>query len=87
MLDAPPTLGPKPHGSLFTRLAAVEAELKDLKDLVVGLRADHDAMRKDRDEWRWRAERVLADQERGVLGRLSKRVEPPSAASSLVCGR
>jgi hypothetical protein len=32
-------------------------------------------MRKDRDEWRWRAERLLADQERGFLGRLSNRVE------------
>jgi len=32
-------------------------------------------MRKDRDEWRWRAERLLADQERGFLGRLADRVE------------
>jgi hypothetical protein len=47
--------------SLFTRLSGVEVELRDLKDLVAGLRADHDAMRKDRDEWRWRAERLLAD--------------------------
>jgi hypothetical protein len=32
-------------------------------------------MRNSRDEWRWRAERLLADQERGLLGRLSNRVE------------
>ena len=75
MPDATPTLGPKPQVSLFTRLAAVEAELKDLKDRVADLKADHDAMRKDRDEWRWRAERLLADRERGFLDRLSDRVE------------
>jgi hypothetical protein len=63
--DATPTLGPKPDVSLFTRLAAVEAELKSLTDLVAGLKADHDAMRKDLDEWRWRAERLLAIQEQG----------------------
>jgi hypothetical protein len=51
----------------------VEAELKGLTDLVAGLKADHDAMRKDRDEWRWRAERLLADQERGFWGRMSNR--------------
>jgi hypothetical protein len=61
--------------SLFTRLAAVEVELHGLIRLVAGLKADHDAMRKDRDEWRWRAERLLADQARGFLGRLSNRVE------------
>jgi hypothetical protein len=75
MPDATPTLGPKPQVSLFTRLAAVEAELKDLKDLVAGFKADHDAMRKDRDEWRWQAERLLAHQERGLWGRMSNRVE------------
>jgi hypothetical protein len=75
MPDAPQMLEPKPHVSLFTRLAGVEVELQDLKDLVADLKADHDAMRKDRDEWRWRAERLLADQERGFLGRLADRVE------------
>ena len=73
--DATPTLGPKPYVSLFTRLAAVEVELHGMTRVVAGLKADHDAMRKDRDEWRWRAERLLADQERGFLGRLSNRVE------------
>jgi hypothetical protein len=73
MPDATPTLGPKPYVSLFTRLAAVEVELHGLTRLVAGLKADHDAMRKDRDEWRWRAERLLADQERGFWGRMSNR--------------
>jgi hypothetical protein len=75
MPDATPTLGPTPHASLFTRLAAVEVELHGLKDLVASLKADHDAMRKDRDEWRWRAERLLADQERGFWERMNNRVE------------
>ena len=60
--------GRSPYVSLFTRLAAVEVELHGMTRLVAGLKADHDAMRKDRDEWRWRAERLLADQERGFLG-------------------
>jgi len=67
-----PELGPKPHISLFTRLATVEAELEDLRDLVAGLKADHAAMRKDRDEWRWRAERLLADREQGFWGRMNR---------------
>jgi hypothetical protein len=75
MPDVTPALGPKPHVSLFTRLAAVEAELEGLKDLVAGLKADHDALRKDRDEWRWRAERLLADQERDSWARMSNRVK------------
>ena len=73
MPDATPTLGPKPYVSLFTRLAAVEVELHGLTRLVAGLKADHDGMRKDRDEWRWRAERLLADEERGFWGRMSNR--------------
>ena len=72
MPDATPTLVPKPYVSLFTRLAAVEVELHGLTRLVAGLKADHDAMRKDRDEWRPRAE-LLADQERGFWGRTSNR--------------
>jgi hypothetical protein len=81
MPDATPTLVPKPHVSLFTRLTAVEVELHGLTRLVAGLTADHDAMCKDRDEWRWRAERLLADQERGFWERMNNRVE---AAFSLV---
>ena len=77
MLEKTPDLGPKPHASLFTRLAAVEAELEGLKHLVAVLKTDHDAMRKDRDEWRWRAERLLADRELGFWGRIY-RVETAS---------
>jgi len=72
MPETTPELGPKPHTSLFTRLAAVEAELEGLKNLVAGLKAGHDAMRKDRDEWRWRAERLLADREQGYWGRMNR---------------
>ena len=75
MPDATPTLEPKPRASLFTRLAAVEAELEGLNGLVASLKVDHDALRKDRDEWRCHAERVLADLKRGFLGRMSDGVE------------
>ena len=70
-----PALESKPHSSLFTRLAIVESELEAIKVLLVGQMADTDAMRKDRDEWRWRAERLLADQEKGVFGRAVTRIE------------
>jgi len=72
MSETTPELGPKPHASLFTRLAAVEAELEGLKHLVTALKTDHDRLRKDRDEWRWRAERLLADQELGFWGRINR---------------
>jgi hypothetical protein len=61
--------------SLFTRLNAVEAELRAMKDLLAELKVDQDALRRDRDEWRWRAERLLADQEGGALWRWRKRVD------------
>jgi hypothetical protein len=32
-------------------------------------------MRKDRDEWRWRAERLLADKARGFWGRMRNRTK------------
>jgi len=54
--------------SLFTRLAAVESELRTLNDMLARLKEDHEALRKDRDEWRWRAERLLGDREKGILG-------------------
>ena len=55
--------------SLFTRVTAVEAELRAMKDMLDGLKVDQDELRLDRDQWRWRAERLLADQERGLLWR------------------
>ena len=51
--------------SLFTRLAAVEAELSAMKDMLVELKVNQDELRRDRDEWRWRAERLLAELQRG----------------------
>ncbi|MBV8107177.1 MAG: hypothetical protein JO223_21650 [Hyphomicrobiales bacterium] len=55
--------------SLFTRLTAVEAELRAMKDMLDGLKVNQDQLRRDRDEWRWRAERLLADQEQGAWWR------------------
>ena len=50
--------------SLFTRLAVVEAELLAVKDMLAELKVNQDELRQDRDEWRWRAERLLADLQR-----------------------
>jgi len=61
--------------SLFTRLNAVEAELKAMKDLLAELKVNQGELRRDRDEWRWRAERLLADQEGGALWRWRKRAD------------
>lgn len=61
--------------SLFTRLQAVEAELQVMKDLLAELTVNHDGLRRDRDEWRWRAERLLKDRERGMFWRWRRRVD------------
>lgn len=61
--------------SLFTRLRTVEAELRAMKDLLAELKVNQDELRRDRDEWRWRAERMLAEQERGLFGRWRKRTD------------
>jgi argininosuccinate lyase len=55
--------------SLFTRLAAVEAELRAMKDMLAELKVNQDELRRDRDDWRWRAERLLADLQRGAWWR------------------
>ena len=39
-----------------------------MKDMLVELKVNQDELRRDRDEWRWRAERLLADLQRGVGG-------------------
>ena len=57
------TMEPK-QPSLFTRLGAGRGPAQAQKTLLTGLKADHDALREDRDEWRWRAERLLANRER-----------------------
>ena len=61
--------------SLFTRLNAVEAELRAMKDLLAEMNVNLHELRRDRDEWRWRAERLLADQEGGVWWRWRKRAD------------
>jgi hypothetical protein len=74
MSDATARPEPKPQPSLFTRVRAVEAELEAMKALVAGLGEDHEALRKDRDEWRWRAEYLLAERQNGFLDRWSRRL-------------
>jgi hypothetical protein len=59
--------------SLFTRLAAAEAELLAMKDMLAELKVNHDELRRDRDEWRWRAERLLADLQQGTWWRWCNR--------------
>ncbi len=59
--------------SLFTRLQAVESDLRAMKDLLAELKVNQDGLRRDRDEWRWRAERLLKDQERGAFWRWRRR--------------
>jgi hypothetical protein len=66
--------------SLFTRVTAVEAELRAMKDMLDELRVNHDQLRLDRDEWRWRAERLLLDQERGLWWRWRKQADVMVAA-------
>ncbi len=43
------------------RLAAFDAEVKGLKDLLAEVKANREELRQDRDEWRGRAERLLTD--------------------------
>jgi hypothetical protein len=74
MSDATAPLEPKPQPSLFTRVRAVEAELETMKALVAGLAEDHEALRTDRDEWRWRAEYLLAERQNGRLDRWGRRL-------------
>jgi hypothetical protein len=45
-----------------------------LKALVAGLKEDHEALREDRDEWRWRAEYLLAESRKGFLDRWGQRL-------------
>jgi hypothetical protein len=74
MSDATAMPEQRPHTSLFTRLRLVEAELEELKALFAGLAEDHEALRKDRDEWRWRAEYLLAERHNGFLDRWGSRL-------------
>ena len=74
MSDATATPALRQHPSLFTRLRIVEAELEALKALVAGLKEDHEALREDRDEWRWRAEYLLAESRKGFFDRWGQRL-------------
>jgi hypothetical protein len=74
MSDATATPEVRQNPSLFTRLRVVETELDELKALVADLKEDHDALREDRDEWRWRAEYLLAEGQKGFLDRLGRRL-------------
>jgi hypothetical protein len=51
--------------SLFTRPSVVEDELSAVKGMLAELQVSQDELRRDRDEWRWRAERLLTDLQRG----------------------
>ncbi len=59
--------------SLFTRLASGEAELSAMKDMLAELKVNQDELRRDRDEWRWRTERLLAELQRGSWWRWRRR--------------
>jgi hypothetical protein len=73
--------------SLFTRLAAVEAELRAMKDMLAELKVNQDELRHDRDEWRWRAERLLADLQRGVWWQWWNRADAAlDAVTASLCG-
>jgi hypothetical protein len=73
--------------SLFTRVTAVEAELRAMKDMLDELKVNQDHLRWDRDEWRWRAERLLADQERGPWWRWRKQAGAAVTAVTASLGR
>jgi excisionase family DNA binding protein len=49
---------------LAVKLAAAEAQVEGLKALLAEVNANRDELRQDRDEWRGRAERLLAPPER-----------------------
>jgi hypothetical protein len=54
--------------ALFTRLTVVEDELSAVKGMLAELQVSQDELRRDGDEWRWRAERLFADLQRGRGG-------------------
>jgi hypothetical protein len=73
--------------SLFTRLAVVEAELRAMKDVLAEMKVNQDELRHDRDEWRWRAERLLADLQRGALWRWWNRAAAAlDSVTASLCG-
>jgi hypothetical protein len=55
-----------------------------MKDMLAQLKVNQDELRRDRDEWRWRAECLLADLQRGAWSRWWNRA---AAALDAVTGR
>lgn len=53
---------PETPADVTVKLAALDAELKGLRDMLAEVRANRDELRTDRDEWKGRAERLLTDQ-------------------------
>lgn len=53
---------PETPPDVTAKLAALDAEVRGLKDMLAEVRANRDELRTDRDEWKGRAERLLTDQ-------------------------
>ncbi len=68
--ERPATLGTGGENDLAVKLAALDAEVKGLRDLLAEVKANRDELRQDRDDWRGRAERLLTDQRRPWWRRL-----------------
>jgi hypothetical protein len=63
--------------ALFTRLTVVEDELSAVKGMLAELQVSQDELRRDGDEWRWRADEVLdavTSWFRGVLAGVQNRL-------------
>ncbi len=69
--DATAPVTPATADEMALRLAAIEAEVKGLRELLAEVRASRDELRQDRDDWRGRAERLLVDQRRPWWRRLA----------------
>jgi len=58
-----------------------------MRDMVAELKVNQDELRRDRDEWRWRAERLLADLQRGAWWRWRRRAATAlDAVTASFCG-
>jgi hypothetical protein len=58
-----------------------------MKDMLAEMKVNFAELRQDRDEWRWRAERLLADLQRGTWWRWWNRAAATlDAVSASFCG-
>ena len=58
-----------------------------MNDMLAELKLNQDELRRDRDEWRWRAERLLADLQRGAWWRWRRRATAAlDAVTASFCG-